>query len=135
MNRYEIAKVKAREILDRQGRPIVEVKVLTKEGILGRAGAPCGISTGKCEAFVLRDNGKKRYAGLGVLKAVRNVNDIIAPKLIGKDVTLQREIDEMMISLDGTENKSKLGANAILSVSLAVAKAAAATLALHFTDI
>lgn len=127
MGSFEITKIKAREILDSQGRPMVEVDVVTKEGILGRAGAPCGISVGKYEASVLRDN-DERYNGLGVTRAVRNINEIVASTLIGKDVTAQREIDELLINLDGTENKSKLGVNAILSLSFAVAEAAAAAL-------
>jgi len=124
MERFEIKEIKAREVLDCRGNPTVEVEVLTKAGVLGRASVPSGRSTGTHEAFELRDGGK-RYHGKGVLKAVKNVNEIIAPALRGKDVTKQREIDELMIKLDGTENKSKLGANAIAGVSLAVAKTAA----------
>lgn len=127
MERFEIKDVRAREILDCRGEPTVEVEVWTKGEFLGRADVPSGRSTGKYEAFELRD-GEDRYQGKGVLKAVQNVNKIIAPALKGIDVTKQREIDELMIELDGTENKSKLGANAIVGVSLAVAKAAAKAL-------
>ncbi|MEM0090107.1 MAG: phosphopyruvate hydratase [Nitrososphaerota archaeon] len=124
---FKIKEVKAREILDCRGEPTVEVDVLTSGGFLGRASVPSGRSTGKYEAFELRDGGH-RYLGKGVLKAVKNVNEIIAHVLKGKDVRNQREIDELLIELDGTENKSKLGANAIVGVSLAVAKAAAEAL-------
>jgi len=127
LERFEIKDVRAREILDCRGEPTVEVEVWTKGEFLGRADVPSGRSTGKYEAFELRD-GEDRYQGKGVLKAVQNVNKIIAPALKGIDVTKQREIDELMIELDGTENKSKLGANAIVGVSLAVAKAAAKAL-------
>jgi len=127
MDQFEIKKIKAREVLDCRGNPTIEVEVVTKAGVLGIAKVPSGRSTGRHEAFELRD-GEKRYHGKGVLKAVKNVNEIIAPALRGKDVTKQREIDELMIELDGTENKSKLGANAIVGVSLAVAKTAANTL-------
>ncbi|MCS7135519.1 MAG: phosphopyruvate hydratase [Nitrososphaerota archaeon] len=127
--RFKIKEVKAREILDCRGEPTVEVDVLTSGGSLGRASVPSGRSTGKYEAFELRDGGR-RYLGKGVLKAVQNVNEIIAPALKGKDVRNQREIDELLIQLDGTENKSKLGANAIVGVSLAVAKAAARALSI-----
>ena len=127
MDQFEIKKIKAREVLDCRGNPTIEVEVVTKAGVLGIAKVPSGRSTGRHEAFELRDGGK-RYYGKGVLKAVKNVNEIIAPALRGKDVTKQREIDELMIELDGTENKSKLGANAIVGVSLAVAKTAANTL-------
>ncbi|MCX6317204.1 MAG: phosphopyruvate hydratase [Bacteroidetes bacterium] len=120
-----ISEIFARQILDSRGNPTVEVDVITDEGALGRAAVPSGASTGIHEAVELRDNDKKKYAGKGVLKAVKNVNDIIAPALLGNDVADQTGIDEMMIQLDGTANKSKLGANAILAVSLAVAKAAA----------
>ncbi len=124
---FKIKEVKAREILNCRGEPTVEVDVLTSGGFLGRASVPSGRSTGKYEAFELRDGGH-RYLGKGVLKAVKNVNEIIAHVLKGKDVRNQREIDELLIELDGTENKSKLGANAIVGVSLAVAKAAAEAL-------
>ena len=120
-----IESVYAREVLDSRGNPTVEVEVTTSYGDFGRAIVPSGASTGIYEAVELRDQDKKRYGGLGVLKAVKNVNTVIAKKLIGLDVTKQREIDQLLIALDGTENKGKLGANAILGVSLAVAKAAA----------
>ena len=120
-----ISDVFARQILDSRGNPTVEVDVLTDEGALGRAAVPSGASTGAHEAVELRDGDKKNYLGKGVLKAVRNVNDKIAPALIGNDVADQTGIDEMMIRLDGTANKGKLGANAMLAVSMAVAKAAA----------
>ena len=120
-----IAEIFARQILDSRGNPTVEVDVITDEGSLGRAAVPSGASTGIHEAVELRDGDKKKYLGKGVLKAVKNVNDIIAPGLLGYDAADQTGIDEMMIQLDGTENKSKLGANAILAVSMAVAKAAA----------
>jgi len=120
-----IVSVKAREILDSRGNPTVEVDVLLEGGALGRAAVPSGASTGRYEALELRDGDKGRYAGKGVLKAVRNVNEEIAPKVVGMDATSQREIDRVLCELDGTENKSRLGANAILGVSLAVAKAAA----------
>jgi enolase len=129
MESFEVKEVKAREILDCRGNPTVEVDVITKGGSLGRAQVPSGRSTGKYEAFELRD-GNSRYHGMGVLKAVKNVNEIIAPALKEKYVTKQREIDEIMIELDGTKNKSRLGANAIVGVSLAVAKAAANALKL-----
>jgi enolase len=121
----KIKKITAREILDSRGNPTVEVDVILDNGILGRAAVPSGASTGSKEAIELRDNDKKRYLGKGVLKAVNNVNEIIAPQLVGKNPEDQKEIDHLMIRLDGTENKAKLGANAILGVSIAVAKAAA----------
>lgn len=120
-----IAEIFARQILDSRGNPTVEVDVLTDEGALGRAAVPSGASTGAHEAVELRDNDKKKYLGKGTLKAVKNVNDIIAPTLLGYDVADQTGIDQLMIELDGTPNKAKLGANAILAVSMAVAKAAA----------
>ncbi|MDA8156734.1 MAG: phosphopyruvate hydratase [Actinomycetota bacterium] len=120
-----IERIIAREILDSRGNPTVEVDVVLENGIMGRAAVPSGASTGSKEAVELRDGDKKRYLGKGVLKAVDNVNKIIAPELSGKDPKDQKEIDNLMIGLDGTENKSKLGANAILGVSLASAKAAA----------
>ncbi len=120
-----IASIHARQILDSRGNPTVEVDVLTEEGILGRAAVPSGASTGIHEAAELRDNDKKKYAGKGVLKAVKNVNETIAPNLLGMDIADQTGIDQLMIDLDGTPNKSKLGANAILAVSMAAAKAAA----------
>ena len=120
-----ISEIFARQILDSRGNPTVEVDVITDEGTLGRAAVPSGASTGIHEAVELRDGDKKKYGGKGVLKAVQNVNDIITPVLLGYDVADQTGIDEMMIRLDGTPNKEKLGANAILAVSMAVAKAAA----------
>ena len=119
-----IINVHARQILDSRGNPTVEVDVVTESGILGRAAVPSGASTGEHEAVELRDGGNT-YMGKGVLKAVDNVNNILAEELIGISVFEQNQIDQMMIDLDGTPNKSKLGANAILGVSLAVAKAAA----------
>jgi len=121
----KIKMVTAREILDSRGNPTVEVDVILGNGIMGRAAVPSGASTGSKEAVELRDNDKMRYLGKGVLKAVKNVNEIIAPEIIGKNPEDQSAIDEGMIKLDGTENKGKLGANAILGVSLAVVKAAA----------
>ena len=120
-----IIDVHARQILDSRGNPTIEVDVLTENGALGRAAVPSGASTGAHEAVELRDNDKSKYMGKGVLQAVANVNDIIAKELQGIDVFEQNSIDALMIELDGTENKGKLGANAILGVSLAVAKAAA----------
>src|SRR6187401_1277670 len=120
-----ISEIFARQILDSRGNPTVEVDVLTDEGALGRAAVPSGASTGIHEAVELRDDDKKTYGGKGVLKAVKNVNDKIAPALIGNDVADQTGIDEMMIQLDGSNNKGKLGANALLAVSMACAKAAA----------
>ena len=120
-----IIDVFAREILDSRGNPTIEVDVVLESGITGRAAIPSGASTGENEAVELRDGDKKRYNGKGVLKAVKNVNDIIADEVIGFDATDQVGIDNMMIELDGTDNKAKLGANAILGVSMAVAKAAA----------
>lgn len=120
-----ILAVKAREIFDSRGNPTVEVDLTTEKGLF-RAAVPSGASTGKYEAVELRDGDKSRFLGKGVLKAVSNVNDIIAPAVIGKNVTEQVALDQLMIDLDGTPNKGKLGANAILGVSLAVAKAAAA---------
>jgi enolase len=125
-----ISEIFARQILDSRGNPTVEVDVITDEGALGRAAVPSGASTGIHEAVELRDGDKKVYVGKGVLKAVKNVNDLIAPALIGYDVADQTGIDEMMIQLDGTANKGKLGANALLAVSMAVAKAAAEEAAL-----
>ncbi len=121
----EIIRVHAREILDSRGNPTIEVDVETTKGFLGRAAVPSGASTGAHEAYELRDNDKKRYFGKGVLQAVTHVREKIAPELIGAEVTDQVFIDQLLRDLDGTENKSKLGANAILGVSLAVAKAAA----------
>jgi enolase len=121
----EIVDITAREILDSRGNPTIEVDVLVEGGIVGRAAIPSGASTGEREAVELRDGDKERYLGKGVQKAVENVNEIITKEVVGLDCTDQVYIDELMIELDGTENKSKLGANAILGVSLAVAKAAA----------
>jgi len=121
----KITKVEAMEILDSRGNPTVEVEVCLADGSCGRAAVPSGASTGSREAVELRDGDKGRYLGKGVLKAVENVNKTIAPRIIGMDAEKQKDIDELMIRLDGTENKSKLGANAILGVSLAVAKAVA----------
>lgn len=120
-----IAEIHARQILDSRGNPTVEVDVITDEGVLGRAAVPSGASTGVHEAVELRDNDKKLYGGKGVLKAVDNVNIEIADKLTGHEVADQAGIDSEMIKLDGTENKGKLGANAMLAVSMAVAKAGA----------
>jgi enolase 1/2/3 len=120
-----ISEIFARQILDSRGNPTVEVDVLTDEGALGRAAVPSGASTGAHEAVELRDGDKKKFGGKGVLKAINNVNETIGPKLLGYDVADQTGIDEMMIVLDGTPNKANLGANAILAVSMAVAKAAA----------
>jgi enolase len=126
----EIVQIKAREILDSRGNPTVEVDVTLHGGGRGRAAVPSGASTGEREALELRDGDAKRYLGKGVLKAVNNVNTVIAKALIGHDATRQAQIDARLIELDGTENKRKLGANATLGVSLAVAKAAAAELGL-----
>jgi enolase len=121
----EIVGVNARQILDSRGNPTIEVEVILDTGIMGRAAVPSGASTGSREAIELRDGNSKLYMGKGVLKAVKNIHDKIAPAIIGFDVTDQVLIDQIMIELDGTKNKIKLGANAILGVSLAVAKAAA----------
>ncbi len=126
----EILDVLAREILDSRGNPTVEVEVLLESGDIGVAAVPSGASTGEHEAVELRDGDKDRYNGKGVLKAVQNVNEIIADEIIGWDSTEQLDIDRKMIELDGTENKGNLGANAILGVSLAVAKASAQALGL-----
>ena len=120
-----IIDVFAREIMDSRGNPTVEVDVVLEDGSMGRAAVPSGASTGAHEAVELRDGDKERYMGKGVLKAVENVNEVIGPELIGLDATAQVEIDHIMLNLDGTPNKNKLGANAILGVSMAVAKAAA----------
>ncbi len=122
--------VYAREVLDSRGNPTVEVEVVLESGALGRAIVPSGASTGAFEAVELRDGDKGRYVGKGVLKAVDNVNEIIAPEVEGLDAFDQPGIDGLMIELDGTPNKGKLGANAILGVSLAVARAAADELGL-----
>ncbi|WP_421875798.1 phosphopyruvate hydratase [Marinoscillum sp.] len=120
-----IESVHARQILDSRGNPTIEVDVITENGFLGRAAVPSGASTGEHEAVELRDGDKSKYLGKGVLKAVENVNEVIAPEVVGLSVFEQKLIDDTMIELDGTPNKAKLGANAILGVSLAVAKAAA----------
>ena len=120
-----IVDVVAREILDSRGNPTVEADVLLESGVMGRAAVPSGASTGSREAIELRDGDAARYGGKGVLKAVENVNTEISEAIIGLDATEQSFIDKTLIELDGTENKSRLGANAILAVSLAVAKAAA----------
>ena len=120
-----IEEIHAREILDSRGNPTIEVEVTLEDGSFGRAMVPSGASTGENEALELRDGDKKRYLGKGVLKAVENVNEVIAPELIGLSALDQRGIDKLMLELDGTKTKSKLGANAILGVSLAVARAAA----------
>ena len=121
----KIEKITGREILDSRGNPTVEVDILLESGVMGRASVPSGASTGENEALELRDGDKKRYGGKGVLKAVENINTIIAPALKGMSALDQIGIDHAMLALDGTKTKSKLGANAILGVSLAVAKAAA----------
>jgi len=120
-----ISDIKAREILDSRGNPTIEVEVMLESGAFGRAAVPSGASTGENEALELRDGDKGRYLGKGVLKAVDNVNDVIAEELIGMDATDQVAVDNKLLELDGTKTKSKLGANALLGVSLAVAKAAA----------
>ncbi len=130
MGGCKIQKIVGREILDSRGNPTVEVDVTLESGAFGRASVPSGASTGENEALELRDGDKKRYLGKGVLKAVENVNKVIAPALVGMCGLEQRAIDKKMIELDGTKTKSKLGANAILGVSLAVAKAAADYLAI-----
>jgi enolase len=125
-----IVDVFAREILDSRGNPTVEVDVVLEDGSIGRAAVPSGASTGEHEAVELRDGDKERYLGKGVLQAVQNVNEIIADEIIGEDATEQVFIDKLLCELDGTPNKSKLGANAILGVSMAVCKAAANSLEL-----
>ncbi|HHT9120857.1 MAG TPA: phosphopyruvate hydratase [Candidatus Hypogeohydataceae bacterium YC41] len=125
-----IKKIRAREVLDSRGNPTVEVDVLLEGGILGRAAVPSGASTGTHEALELRDGDPSRYKGKGVLKAVENVNEVVGPRLEGWDVTSQQAIDEELLRLDGTSNKERIGANAILGVSMATAKAAARALCL-----
>ena len=122
----KIIKVKARQIFDSRGNPTVEVDIITEDGVLGRAAVPSGASTGEHEAVELRDGGNN-YMGKGVLKAVSNVNNIISKEIIGLSVFDQESIDGLMIRIDGTHNKANLGANAILGVSLALAKAASNT--------
>ena len=126
-DKFDIVKIRARELISDYWLPNLEVDVLTRGGVLGRGASPSGTRPLENEAVYLRDGGE-RYGGFGVLKAMRNVEDLIAPKLVGRDVTEQREIDELMIELDGTENKANLGGNATLSVSLAVADAASKAL-------
>ena len=121
----KIKSITGREILDSRGNPTIEAEVLLESGVTGIASVPSGASTGEHEAIELRDGDPSRYGGKGVLKAVANINDVIAPALEGMSAFDQRLIDRTMIALDGTPNKSRLGANAILGVSLAVAKAAA----------
>ena len=121
----EIVGLNARQILDSRGNPTVEVEVVLDTGVMGRAAVPSGASTGSREAIELRDGNSKKYMGKGVGKAIKNIHDKIAPAILGFEVTDQVLIDQLMIELDGTKNKIKLGANAILGVSLAVAKAAA----------
>ena len=123
----KIVKVIGREIIDSRGNPTVEAEVHLEGGFVGMAAAPSGASTGSREALELRDGDKARFLGKGVLKAVANINDVIAPALVGKDATAQAAVDQIMLDLDATENKTNLGANAILAVSLANAKAAAAS--------
>jgi enolase len=120
MSAVDIHQIHAREILDSRGNPTVEVEVHLRGGAFGRAAVPSGASTGAHEAVELRDGDSKRYLGKGVLAAVRNINEVIRPRLEGKDATNQAEIDRLLIELDGTPNKSKLGANALLGVSMAV---------------
>ena len=126
-----IVSIDAREILDSRGNPTVEVEVLTEEGSIGRAAVPSGASTGAHEAVELRDGDKGRFLGKGTSQAVTNVIEEIAPELVGYSALDQMDIDRRMIELDGTENKGRLGANAILGVSLAVARAGAESLGLH----
>ena len=120
-----ITDIRGREILDSRGNPTVEVEVYVENGAVGRASVPSGASTGIYEAYELRDNDKSRYLGKGVLSAVKNINTEIANALVNKNVLDQKEIDTILIELDGTPNKARLGANAILGTSLACAKAAA----------
>jgi enolase len=127
---YAIESIHAREILDSRGNPTVEVECLLESGASGRAGVPSGASTGSREALELRDGDKKRFSGKGVLTAVKNVNETIAPEILGMDARQQAEIDRLMVDLDGTESKTNLGANAILGVSMAVCRAAADACAL-----
>ena len=123
LNKVAISNVIGREIIDSRGNPTVEVDVILENGVLGRAAVPSGASTGENEALELRDGDKERFGGKGVLKAVENINKIIAPALKGANVFEQRAIDMKMLKLDGTPTKSKLGANAILGVSLATSQA------------
>ncbi len=121
----EITKILGREILDSRGNPTVEADVILADGSIGRAAVPSGASTGEHEAVELRDGDKSRYLGKGTLTAVKNIREEIAPALLGADAERQSSIDHLMISLDGTANKSRLGANAILAVSMAAARASA----------
>ena len=121
----KIKTIKARQILDSRGNPTVEVDVITEAGNLGRAAVPSGASTGSREALELRDGDKNYYMGRSVLKAIKNIKEIITPKILGMDATEQKKIDYLMLELDGTEYKKHLGANAILAVSLAVCRAGA----------
>ena len=121
----KIKKVLAREVIDSRGNPTIEVDVLLAKGAMGRAAAPSGASTGAHEAWELRDLSNKRYGGKGVQKAVDNVNKVIGPRLTGKDVSEQKKLDQTLLDLDGTPNKKRLGANALIATSLAIAKAAA----------
>ena len=123
--KQRIASVRGLEILDSRGNPTIRVQVLLESGIIASASVPSGASTGENEAVEIRDGDKGRYGGKGVLKAVAAVGDTIAPRLVGLDPTRQPEIDQLLIELDGTPNKAKLGANAILGVSMAVARSAA----------
>src|SRR5262245_395233 len=125
-----ITDVHAREILDSRGNPTIEVEIELEGGAVGLSAVPSGASTGEHEAHELRDAEPGRYGGKGVLRAVRNVVDVIGAEIVGRDALAQAEIDRLMIALDGTDNKSKLGANAILGVSMAVARAAAAAVGL-----
>ena len=121
----KIKSIFARQILDSRGNPTVEVDIFTEAGNMGRAAVPSGASTGSKEVLELRDGDKNYYCGKSVLKAVKNVNEILAPKLLGMEVTSQKAIDLMMLEMDGTENISKLGANAILGISMAACRAGA----------
>src|SRR5210317_1517699 len=125
MSKVSIKEIKSREILDSRGNPTIEADCLLTDGSFGRAAVPSGASTGEFEAIELRDGDKGRYLGKGVLKAVANINGEIRDALLGKDASNQGLIDQIMIDLDGTENKDRLGANALLAVSMAAAKAAA----------
>lgn len=129
--KLKVSKIEAIEVLDSRGNPTVQVEAVTETGFIGKTIIPSGASTGTFEAVELRDKDKNRYKGKGVLNAVKNVNEIIAPKMIGMDVYNQPAVDKKLIELDGTANKGKLGANAILGVSMAIAKAAAASLGLE----
>jgi enolase len=121
----KIAEIKATEILNSKGNPTIEAIAILDDGSIGIADVPSGTSTGTYEAFELKDMDPKRYLGNGMLKAIENIEKLISPKLVGMDAGVQSEVDKAMIELDGTENKSKLGANAILAVSMSVTKAAA----------